>query len=119
MTADEMSTYWMPFTANRSFGKAPRLFTAADGMFYSTDSGHRVLDSIAGLWCVNAGHARRPIIDAIKESAERLDFASSFQVSHPAAFELSQMIVARSPMPDGGGHRTKNCTRLFRYERRS
>lgn len=101
MTADEMSTYWMPFTANRSFGKAPRLFTAADGMFYSTDSGHRVLDSIAGLWCVNAGHARRPIIDAIKESAERLDFASSFQVSHPAAFELSQMIVARSPMPDG------------------
>ncbi|MFN8898702.1 MAG: aspartate aminotransferase family protein, partial [Pseudomonadota bacterium] len=53
-----MDAYWMPFTANRAFKKAPRLLQRAEGMHYWDTSGRQVLDGVAGLWCVNAGHAR-------------------------------------------------------------
>jgi beta-alanine--pyruvate transaminase len=52
---------------------------------------------MAGLWCVNAGHGQRAIVDAIKAQAERLDFVSSFQMSHPAAFELAGRIAEIAP----------------------
>ena len=87
-TVNDLGPYWMPFTANRQFKAAPRMLVAAEGMHYVTDDGRRVLDAIAGMWCVNAGHGRRPIIDAIKAQAERMDYATAFQMGHPGAFEL-------------------------------
>jgi beta-alanine--pyruvate transaminase len=92
-----LEPFWMPFTANRSFKERPRLFVGAQGMYYQTEDGRQILDGIAGLWCVNAGHAQRPIIDAIQAQAGRLDFVSSFQMSHPAAFELARRLVALAP----------------------
>jgi beta-alanine--pyruvate transaminase len=56
-----------------------------------------VLDGTAGLWCVNAGHARASIVEAIKQQAETLDFASSFQIGHPGAFRLATQLVAIMP----------------------
>ncbi len=84
-TVNDMEPYWMPFTANRQFKAAPRMFVAAKDMHYTTDDGRKVLDGIAGMWCVNAGHGRTKIIEAIKAQAERMDYATAFQMGHPGA----------------------------------
>ncbi|MEJ6004193.1 aspartate aminotransferase family protein [Paucibacter sp. AS339] len=89
--------YWMPFTANRQFKKSPRLITGADGMHFRDDQGRQVLDGIAGLWCVNAGHNRPRIVEAIQKQAAELDFAPPFQMAHPKAFELAERLVALAP----------------------
>src|SRR5258705_1229809 len=94
---EALESFWLPITANRQFKENPRLFVAAEGMHYVTSDGRRVLDAMAGLWCVNAGHGQRAIVDAIKAQAERLDFVSSFQMSHPAAFELAGRIAEIAP----------------------
>ena len=94
---NSMDPFWMPFTAGRPFKQAPRLFTGAEGMHYITPDGRRILDSIAGLWCVNAGHGQRAIVEAIKAQAERLDFVSSFSMSHPTAFELAARLTDIAP----------------------
>jgi beta-alanine--pyruvate transaminase len=83
----------MPFTANRSFKEAPRLLVSAERMHYRSHDGRRILDGTAGLWCVNAGHARPRISRAIADSASALDFAPTFQMGHPSAFELAERLV--------------------------
>ncbi|MGA0610962.1 aspartate aminotransferase family protein [Caldimonas sp. KR1-144] len=93
----ELDAYWMPFTANRQFKKAPRLLSRAEGMYYWTDDGRQVLDGVAGLWCVNAGHARPKIVRAIQQQAGEMDYAPPFQMGHPKAFELAQRLVQLTP----------------------
>ncbi len=97
-TAD-LDAFWMPFTANRQFKAAPRLLARAEGMYYFTPEGRQVLDAQAGLWCVNAGHCRRPIVEAIAQAAGTLDFAPTFQMGHPLAFELAERLVALAGKP--------------------
>jgi beta-alanine--pyruvate transaminase len=91
------SAYWMPFTANRQFKKAPRLLARAEGMHYWDADGRQILDGVAGLWCVNAGHARRRITQAIQAQAAEMDFAPPFQMGHPKAFELADRLAAIAP----------------------
>jgi len=62
----ELEAYWMPFTANRQFKSKPRMMARAEGMYYWTDDGRKILDGFAGLWCCNAGHGRKPIVEAIQ-----------------------------------------------------
>ncbi|URI06836.1 aspartate aminotransferase family protein [Aquincola tertiaricarbonis] len=97
MSTTELDAYWMPFTANRQFKKAPRLLAQAQGMFYKTPEGREVLDGVAGLWCVNAGHARPKIVQAIADQAAEMDFAPPFQMGHPKAFELAERLVKLTP----------------------
>jgi beta-alanine--pyruvate transaminase len=99
---NSLEAFWLPFTAQRAFRQAPRMFVAAKDMHYTTDDGRQLLDGIAGLWCVNAGHGQRRIVEAIQAQAERLDFVSSFSMSHPAAFELASRLAAVAP--DGIDH---------------
>src|SRR5688572_21000066 len=87
----------MPFTANRQFKKAPRMFARAKDMFYYTPEGREVLDATSGLWCVNAGHCRPKIVEAIQEQAAELDYAPAFQMGHPKAFELANALVSIAP----------------------
>ena len=94
---DELEAFWMPFTANRQFKSAPRLFVKAEGMYYTTDDGRRVLDGFAGLWCCNAGHCRKPITEAIQKQAAVMDYSPAFQMGHPLAFELANRIVELAP----------------------
>jgi beta-alanine--pyruvate transaminase len=94
---NSLEAFWLPFTAQRAFRGAPRMFVGAKGMHYTLDDGRSVLDGIAGLWCVNAGHGQRKIVEAIQAQAERLDFVSSFSMSHPAAFELASRLCAVAP----------------------
>ncbi|WP_425259490.1 aspartate aminotransferase family protein [Rubrivivax sp. RP6-9] len=93
----DLDAYWMPFTANRQFKKAPRLMTKATGMHYWDDKGRQILDGVAGLWCVNAGHARPKIVQAIQDQAAEMDFAPPFQMGHPKAFELASRLVEIAP----------------------
>jgi beta-alanine--pyruvate transaminase len=93
----DLDAYWMPFTANRQFKKAPRLLARADGMYFWTPEGRQVLDGVAGLWCVNAGHARPKIVQAIQQQAAELDYAPPFQMGHPKAFELAERLVKIAP----------------------
>lgn len=89
--------YWMPFTANRSFKQSPRMLVAAQGMYYTSIDGQRVLDGTAGLWCVNAGHGRREIAEAVSRALLGIDYASSFQVGHPIAFEFAERLAGIAP----------------------
>ncbi|MCG5249331.1 aspartate aminotransferase family protein [Methylorubrum extorquens] len=93
--------FWMPFTANRQFKASPRILVAADGMYYTSDDGRPVLDGTAGLWCVNAGHGRRRIAEAVERQLATLDFAPTFQMGHPAAFDFAERLAEIAPGPDG------------------
>ncbi|PQO22473.1 aspartate aminotransferase family protein [Rhodobacteraceae bacterium WD3A24] len=94
---NDLSAFWMPFTANRQFKKAPRMFVAAEGMHYTTADGRQVLDGTAGLWCCNAGHKRPKITEAIQKQAAELDYAPAFQMGHPLAFDLANRLVDMAP----------------------
>ena len=94
---NDLESYWMPFTANRDFKKDPRMVVSADGMYYKSETGKDILDSAAGLWCVNAGHNRPEITSASSQQAATLDFAPSFQYGHPKAFELASRVADLFP----------------------
>ena len=90
---NDLDSLWMPFTDNRNFKKQPKLFSEAEGMYYYTPDGRKVLDGTSGLWCVNAGHRRKPIIEAVSKQVEKLDYAPGFQVGHPLSFEFASRLV--------------------------
>ncbi len=96
-TPQGLSAFWMPFTANRQFKQAPRLLARADGMYFRTPEGREVLDGVAGLWCVNAGHNRPKIVQAIQRQAAELDYAPPFNMAHPLAFELAGKLAQIAP----------------------
>jgi beta-alanine--pyruvate transaminase len=92
-----LEPYWMPFTANRQFKGAPRIMVSAEGMHYTDDQGRKILDASAGMWCVNAGHGREKIIEAIRAQAGVMDYAPAFQWGHPSAFDLSSRLTNLIP----------------------
>jgi beta-alanine--pyruvate transaminase len=93
----DLNALWMPFTSNRQFKGAPRILVSAKDMHYTADDGRRILDGTAGLWCVNAGHCRTPIVEAIKRQAETLDYAPLFQMGHPGEFRAAGLVAALAP----------------------
>ncbi len=95
--AKPLDAYWMPFTANRQFKKAPRMLSKALGMHYWTPEGRSILDATSGMWCVNAGHGRPKIVKAIADQAAEMDYAPPFQMAHPKAFELADALVKLTP----------------------
>jgi beta-alanine--pyruvate transaminase len=97
----DLEAFWMPFTSNRHFKSAPRMLARAEGMHYWTPDGRRILDAVAGLWCTNAGHCRTPIVEAIRQQAGELDFAPTFQMGHPLAFELADRLLGILPAEFG------------------
>ncbi len=88
---------WMPFTANRQFKEKPRLLSKAEGMYYQSSDGRQILDGTAGLWCVNAGHNHPKIVAAIQRQAATMDFAPTFQMGHPLAFEAATKLAEITP----------------------
>ena len=96
-TGPSLDALWMPFSANRSFKQAPRLLVSADGMYYRDVDDRSILDATSGLWCVNAGHNRAPIVAAIQRAAATLDYAPGFNMGHPAAFALADRLARLAP----------------------
>ncbi len=94
---NDLESFWIPFTPNRAFKRAPRLIARAKDMHYFTPEGRAVLDGTAGLWCTNAGHNRDPIVAAIQAQAAELDYSPAFQFAHPKSFELASRVAALAP----------------------
>jgi len=92
-TPNNLESFWMPFTANRQFKAKPRLFVGAKDMHYTTVDGRKVLDGTAGLWCVNAGHGREKITEAVREQVGKMDYAPAFQMGHPSVFEFASRLT--------------------------
>jgi beta-alanine--pyruvate transaminase len=92
-----MDNQWLPFTPNRTFKQDPRVFVGAEGMHFTTHDGKKVIDGISSLWCVGAGHNRKPINEAIKNQLDTLDYATAFQASNDKAFKAAQMIADMAP----------------------
>ncbi len=102
MIPNDLRAFWMPFTANRQFKSAPRLLVGAKGMYYRSADGREILDGTSGLWCVNAGHGRERITEAIRRQAGEMDYAPPFQMGHPKAFELATRVTGL--LPEGFSH---------------
>ncbi len=94
---NDLSAFWMPFTANRQFKETPRMLVAAKDMHFTAEDGRKIMDGTAGLWCVNAGHCRPKITEAIQQQAAQLDYAPAFQMGHPIAFEFANRLAAIAP----------------------
>lgn len=94
---NNLDAFWMPFSANRQFKKMPRMLVGSKDMHYVTDDGRQVLDGTAGLWCVNAGHCRPKITEAVQRQIAKLDYAPAFQMGHPDVFELASKLVTIAP----------------------
>ena len=94
---NDLDAFWLPFTPNRSFKAEPRMLARAEGMYFTDENGRAVLDTCSGLWCVNAGHGRKEIADAIAAQAHTLDFAPTFQFAHPQAFMLARALAGMAP----------------------
>jgi beta-alanine--pyruvate transaminase len=94
---NDLDAYWVPFTPNRAFKRAPRLIARAKELHYFTPDGRAVFDGLAGLWCTNAGHNRDPIVAAISNQAAELDYVAAFHFAHPKSFELASRIAALAP----------------------
>ena len=92
-----LDALWMPFSANKTFKKNPRILTSAKGMHFTDDKGRQILDGCAGLWCVNAGHGNERIANAIAEQAKKLDFAPFFNMSHDIGFQAAERLVSMAP----------------------
>jgi beta-alanine--pyruvate transaminase len=92
-----LEPYWMPFTGNRYFKSHPMMMASAEGMYYTTTEGHKILDGISGLWCCNAGHCHPKIVTAIQTQAASLDYATAFQMGHPGVFELAEQLTDMAP----------------------
>jgi beta-alanine--pyruvate transaminase len=97
LSREELEAHWMPFTANRNFKGKPRILSHAKGVHYWTADGRQILDGVAGLWCVNAGHGRKEISQAVARSLEQMDFAPPFQMGHPQAFDLANKVKKIAP----------------------
>ena len=96
-SVNTLEPYWMPFTANRQFKSAPRMLVSADGVHYTVDDGRKLIDGSAGMWCVNAGHGRAKIVEAVQRQVAEMAYAPAFQWGHPAAFELSSRLTTLLP----------------------
>jgi beta-alanine--pyruvate transaminase len=96
---NNLEAFWMPFTANRQFKQNPRMLVGAKDMHYTSADGRQILDGTAGLWCVNAGHGRPKIVEAVSRQVAELDYAPAFQMGHPKAFELAARLSAMMPSP--------------------
>ncbi|WP_374574467.1 aspartate aminotransferase family protein [Phenylobacterium sp.] len=99
---NSLEAFWMPFTPNRRFKADPRFLQRAEGMHYFTPEGRKILDGTSGLWCVNAGHNRPRIVEAIQRQAAELGYATTFNMGHPKAFEFANRLV--SILPEGLDH---------------
>ena len=88
-----------PFTDHKALmEKGTRIITRADGVYLWDSDGSKILDGMAGLWCVNVGYGRQELVDAATDQMQELPYYNNFfQTTHPPAIELSKALVDISP----------------------
>ena len=97
--AADAAHYLHPFTDFKSLAsKGSRVITRADNIYLWDSEGHRILDAMSGLWCVNVGYGRRELIDAATKQMTELPFYNSFfQTATPPAIELAELLAQVTP----------------------
>jgi putrescine aminotransferase len=103
-TADWQSSdrrhHMHPFTDHKELGEkgGSRIITRAEGVYVYDSDGNKILDGMAGLWCVNMGYNRQELIDAAAAQMQELPYYNNFfQCTHPPAIELSELLSELSP----------------------
>jgi putrescine---pyruvate transaminase len=88
-----------PFTANTALGKkGARIMTQGKGVWLTDSEGHRIIDGMAGLWCVNIGYGRPELGDAAKAQMDQLSYYNTFfQTSHVPAIALAAKLAELAP----------------------
>lgn len=91
--------HWHPFSDTAELAaKGARVITRAEGVWLTDSDGNRILDGMAGLWCVNVGYGREEIAEAIGRQARELPYYNTFfQTTHPPAAEFAQALTAQAP----------------------
>ena len=97
LTSKQLDSWWMPYTSNREFKQAPRIFTEAKGAYFKDSDGRKIFDSLSGLWTTGAGHCRPEIAEAISKQASILDFSPGFQYGHPLGFKFAERLLDFMP----------------------
>jgi beta-alanine--pyruvate transaminase len=92
-----LDEYWMPFTPNREFKADPQMVVRAEGVWLWDDRGNKIIDASSGLFCVNAGHGRKEIAEAVGKQLRELDFCAPFLRAHPKQFELATRVAELTP----------------------
>jgi beta-alanine--pyruvate transaminase len=95
--AGAFEQFWMPFTPNKEQKREPRMFERAEGMYFFTPDGRKLIDASAGLFCVAAGHCRPEISEAVYRQLKTLDYSATFSRGHAGAFELATRVAALTP----------------------
>ncbi|MGM3424317.1 aspartate aminotransferase family protein [Pseudomonas benzopyrenica] len=88
-----------PFTDYRQLNeKGARIITRAEGVHLWDSEGQRILDGMAGLWCVNVGYGREELVEAASRQMRELPYYNLFfQTAHPPALELARAIAELAP----------------------
>jgi putrescine aminotransferase len=88
-----------PFTANAELAqKGARIITSAKGVWLKDSEGHKIIDGMAGLWCVNIGYGRRELAEAAARQMEELSYYNTFfQTSHVPAIALAAKLAELAP----------------------
>jgi putrescine aminotransferase len=116
--------YLHPFTDHSELGaRGTRLIERGDGVYIQEASGHRLLDAMSGLWCVNLGYGRQELIDAACRQLQQLPFYNSFfQCTHSPAIRLAEQLCAIAPpgfnrvfFTNSGSEANDTVIRMVRY----
>ncbi|MGC3984591.1 MAG: aspartate aminotransferase family protein [Pseudorhodoferax sp.] len=88
-----------PFTDFQSLArKGSRIITRAEGIYLHDSEGHRILDAMSGLWCVNVGYGRQELVEAATRQLQELPFYNAFfQTATPPAIELAELLAEVTP----------------------
>jgi putrescine---pyruvate transaminase len=97
--AADAAHFLHPFTDFQALArKGSRVIERADNIYLWDTEGHKILDAMSGLWCVNVGYGQRALIDAATKQLETLPFYNAFfQTATPPAIELAELLAEVSP----------------------
>ena len=94
---NNLSHHWMPFTANRDFKNNPRIMARAEGVYYWSTEGTKIIDASSGLFTSAAGHCRPEITKAVAEQLATLDYTPHFNTGAAPSFEAARRVAELTP----------------------
>jgi putrescine aminotransferase len=97
--AADAAHFLHPFTDFQALAKkGSRIITKAENIYLTDSEGHRILDAMSGLWCVNVGYGQQALIDAATRQMSELPFYNAFfQTATPPAIELAELLAQVTP----------------------
>ncbi len=99
LQALDAAHHWHPFSDMKSLNEeGSRVITSADGVWLTDSEGNRIMDGMAGLWCVQVGHGRDEIADAVYKQMKELSYYNTFfKTTHPPVVALSEKLAKLAP----------------------